>query len=202
MALARRPVGRQPRTPMRRNQIIALVVLLVLLAAGIWYVRRGRTGQVSQNLVDLYPSAEARSNIALALAFSVGDETLGGETKRAIYMVPTSRLTFKRMEIPEGAWLRAWIGIREEGWTKSTDGVLFRFGVSDGRTYDELLKQHVDPLHNTNDRRWIPVTIDLSAYAGQQVDLIFNTNASLPGRGNDTAYDFAIWGQPEIYVQR
>ena len=64
--------------------------------------------------------------------------------------------------------------------------MLFRFGVSDGRTYDELLKQHVDPLHNTNDRRWIPVTIDLSAYAGQQVDIIFNTNSSLPGRGNDT----------------
>jgi hypothetical protein len=187
---------------MKRDQVVALVVLVVLLAAGIWYVRRGRSGQTTQDLIALYPQAEARSNIATALAFAIQDVTLSGETKKAIYMAPVSRLTFKRMEIPEGGWLRAWIGIKEEGWTTSADGVLFRLGVSDGRTYDELLKQHVDPLHNTNDRRWIPVTIDLSAYAGQQVDLILNTNSSLPGRGNDTSYDFAVWGQPEIYVQR
>jgi hypothetical protein len=187
---------------MKRNQIIALVVLVVLLAAGIWYVRRGRSGEVAKDLIELYPSAEARSNVALALAFAVSDVTLNGETKKSIYMSPTSRLTFKRMEVPEGGWLRAWIGLREEAWTTCTDGVLFRLGVSDGRSYDELLKQHVDPLHNTNDRRWIPVTIDLSAYAGQQVDIIFNTNSSLPGRGDDTRYDFAVWGQPEIFVQR
>ena len=80
--------------------------------------------------------------------------------------------------------------------------MLFRLGVSDGRTYDELLKQHVDPLHNTSDRRWIPVTIDLSAYAGQQVDIIFNTNSSLPGRGDDNRFDWSVWGQPEIFIQR
>jgi hypothetical protein len=188
---------------MNRNQIIALVAILVLLAAGIWYVRRGRSVAVAIDLVELYPSAETRSNVSpKEAAFALKDETLAGETKKSIYMVPTSRLIYKRVEIPESAWLRVWLGIREEGWTQSTDGVLFRVGVSDGRTYDELLKQHVDPLHNTNDRRWIPVTIDLSAYAGQQVDVIFNTNSSLPGRGDDSRYDFAVWGQPEIYVQR
>jgi hypothetical protein len=188
---------------MKRNQIIALVAILVLLAAGIWYVRSGRSSAVAIDLVELFPSAEQRSNVQpLNLAFALKDETLAGETRKAIYMVPTSRLTYKRVEVPDSGWLRVWLGLREEAWTQSTDGVLFRVGVSDGRTYDELLKQHVDPLHNTNDRRWIPVTIDLSAYAGQQVDFIFNTNSSLPGRGDDSTYDFAVWGQPEIYVQR
>jgi hypothetical protein len=188
---------------MKRNQLIALLLLLALIVLGYMYVRRGRTGAVLVDLVDMYPSAEARSSIAeKAIAFGVRDETLAGETRKAIYMVPTSRLTFKRIDVPEGGWLRVWLGLREEAWTQSTDGALFRLGVSDGRSYDELLKQHVDPLHNTSDRRWIPVTIDLSAYAGQQVDIVLNTNSSLPGRGDDNRFDFCVWGQPEIYVQR
>ena len=188
---------------MKRNQIIALVLLLLVLAIGFWYIRSGRGGPVAADLIELFPSAETRSNLTpKELAFSIRDETLGGETRKAIYMVPTSRLIYKRIEIPENAWLRVWLGIREEAWTKCTDGVLFRIGVSDGRTYDELLKQHVDPLNNSGDRRWIPVTIDLSAYAGQQVDVIFNTNSSLPGRGDDNRFDFAVWGAPAIYVQR
>jgi hypothetical protein len=188
---------------MKRTQIIALVAILVLLAAGVYYVRSGRSGAVAIDLVALFPSAEARSSVTpKENAFAVKDETLAGETKRSIQMLPTSRLTYKRVDVPENGWLRVWLGITEPNWTQSTDGVLFRVGVSDGRTYDELLKQHLDPLHNTNDRRWIPVTIDLSAYAGQQVDIIFNTNSSLPGRGDDATSDVAVWGQPEVFVQR
>lgn len=191
---------------MKNSQIVALVLLLVLVAGGWWYFSSGRTASIAVSLVDLYPAAyaagEARSNRDREVAFQLKEESLGGESRRAIYMVPTSRLTFRRVAIPENAWLRVWLGLREEAWTQSTDGVLFRFGVSDGRTYDELLKQHVDPLHNTGDRRWIPVTVDLSAYAGQEVDLIFNTNSSLPGRGDDDRYDWSLWGEPEIFIQR
>jgi hypothetical protein len=188
---------------MKRSQIVALVLLVLLLVVGFWYFRAGRPGEAAARLVDLYPSAEMRTNLPdKALAFQLVDETLAGETKKSIYMAPTSRLTFKSFEVPENAWLRVWLGVREEAWTQCVDGVLFRFGVSDGRTYDELLKQHVDPQHNTSDRRWIPVTIDLSAYAGQQVDLIFNTNSSLPGRGDDNRYDWPVWGSPEIIIQR
>lgn len=188
---------------MKRNQLIALVVILVLLAAGIWYVRGGRSGAVAIDLVERFPQAETRtSQPPTEKAFEVKSVTLGGETKKAIYMHPTSRLIYKRTDIPENGWLRVWLGIEEDCWTKSADGVLFRVGVSDGRTYDELLKQHVDPLNNNSDRRWIPVTIDLSAYAGQQVDLTFNTNSSLPGRGDNATWDHAVWGQPEIFVQK
>ncbi len=192
---------------MKRSQIVALVLLLVVVAAGFWYFRTGRAPETAVALVDLYPAAygagDARTNVEpKEAAFRLEDVSLGGETRKAIYMVPTSRLTFRRVAIPENAWLRTWLGLKEEAWTQSTDGVLFRFGVSDGRTYDELIKQHVDPLHNTGDRRWVPVTVDLSAYAGQEVDLIFNTNSSLPGRGDDNRFDFAVWGQPEIFIQR
>lgn len=192
---------------MKKSQIVALVLLLVVVAAGVWYFTSGRSASTAVALVDLYPAAyaagDARSNIPdKAAAFKLGPVSLDGDSRTAIYMATTSRLTFRRVAIPENAWLRVSLGLMEEAWTQSPDGVLFRFGVSDGRTYDELLKQHVDPLHNTGDRRWIPVTVDLSAYAGQEVDLIFNTNASLPGRPEDSRFDFAVWAQPEIFIQR
>ncbi len=38
-------------------------------------------------------------------------------------------------------------------------------GVSDGRAFDELFTQDVNPFANQADRRWIPVMVDLSAYA-------------------------------------
>jgi hypothetical protein len=76
--------------------------------------------------------------------------------------------------------------------------VLFRFGVDDDGRYEELLNQHVDPRHNANDRGWLPVDVDLSAYAGQTVKLIFNTNTNLPKQPDNGAYDQSMLGEPAI----
>jgi hypothetical protein len=129
--------------------------------------------------------------------------TIGGETRRAIFMHPTSRLTFAGVTVPRDAWLRTSVALRPDVWDRpGGDGVLFRFGVSDGRTYDELVRQHVDPQNNRNDRRWIPIEVDLSPYGGLSVDLIFNTNSSLPGRGENPANDWSVWAAPEVFVRR
>jgi hypothetical protein len=186
---------------MKRSYVVIAVVVLVLLAA-FWLWRRSGGEQVVVDLVAQFPTAERRSSIDVGQAYSVGDQTIAGETKPGVYMHPTSRLTFKRVTIPDDGHLRAFIAVKEDAWDKQSDGVLFRFAVSDGRQYDELLNHHVDPAHNANDRRWQPVDIDLSAYAGQQVDLIFNTNSSVKGAGDNPAYDFAVWGAPAIVVKR
>ena len=72
--------------------------------------------------------------------------------------------------MPEDGRLQAWLAVKEETWDKQTDGVLFRIGISDGREYEELVNQHVDPGNNPSDRRWVPIDVDLSAYAGQAVE--------------------------------
>ncbi len=114
-------------------------------------------------------------------------------------MTAATRIIFK-VKLPNEAWLRASVAVDPKGWVSEGDGVLFRIGISDGRTYDELFKQHVDPFHSTGDRRWIPVAIDLSAYGGRQMDVIFNTNTSLPG-ADDPRNDFGLWGAPAIYLR-
>jgi hypothetical protein len=93
------------------------------------------------------------------------------------------------------------LGLKPESWDQEGDGVLFRIGVSDGRVFEDILTHHLDPFHNKGDRRWVPVAVDLSAYAGEEVDVIFNTNVSVPGKPDDGRGDTALFGAPEIVIR-
>jgi hypothetical protein len=183
---------------------LAFVVAVVLAVVGYYIWQRTAGGDhIVLDLVtafDQVPIDNRRSSLPdKSQAYHAGPETVAGQTRRAIFMHPTSRLIFTKQTVPDNGRLRAWIAVKEEAWTQDgSDGVLFRFGVSDGRDYFELLNQHVDPRHNANDRGWLPVDVDLTAYAGQQVDLVFNTNSSLPRQGDNSAYDFAVWGDPAV----
>ena len=176
--------------------VLAVVVALVLLAGGWLFFKRSKGAQAIQ-LIPVFASADKRP---AGGTFEVVDATLNGETKPAIYTVPTSRLIYK-VRIPNDAWLRVAVGTREDSWSQEGDGVLFRVGVSDGRRYDPLFTQHVNPFANAGDRKWIQVWVDLSAYGGEDVELIFNTNTSAEGRGDDGRNDHALWGAPEIVVR-
>ncbi|MGE3841839.1 MAG: hypothetical protein AB7I50_09655 [Vicinamibacterales bacterium] len=186
-----------------KNRFVLVAVAVVVLAGAWWYWSGGASGPAAVPLVDHFAQAEKRSSIAVEQAIRLEDVTIGSETRSAIFMHPTSRLTFKAITIPRDAWLRVWVALKPDVWSRPEgNGVLFRFGVSDGRTYDELARQSVDPQHKEGDRRWIPIEVDLSPYADLSVDLIFNTNSGLPGQGDDAANDWAVWGSPEIVVQR
>jgi hypothetical protein len=178
-----------------------LFIAVVVVAAVAYYVWRNSDAEVlAIDLVAHASTAEFRPTEKKAELFKVGPETIGGETKPAVFTHAASRLIFSDVTVPDNGRLRAFIAVRESAWTQdASDGVLFRFGVDDGR-YDELLNQHVDPRHNANDRGWLPVDIDLSAYAGQKVKLIFNTNTSVPGPGrpDNGAFDQAVWGELAI----
>jgi hypothetical protein len=185
---------------MKRSYLIVAAVLVVVVL-GWWYWRRSGGANIAVNLVEQFPSAEKRSSGPLDQVFGIQDASIKGETRHCVYIHPTSRLTYK-ITVPEDGKLQAWLAVKEETWDKQSDGVLFRIGVSDGREYEELVNQHVDPANNPADRRWVPVKVDLAAYAGQQVDLIFNTNTSAPGHGDNPLYDWAIIGDPAIIVER
>jgi hypothetical protein len=175
---------------------LAVVIAIVLLAAG-WLLFKRSNSAPPLNLISVFDSAQKRP---AGGTFQVIDAELNGETKRAIYTVPDSRIIFKA-KVPDDAWLRVAVGIKPEAWTQEGDGVLFRFGVSDGRSFEDLFTQHVNPFANPGDRKWIQVWVDISAYAGEEVELIFNTNTGVPGKEGDARADHALWGDPEIIVR-
>lgn len=177
---------------------LTVVVILILLIAGWWLFKRD-TRADAIDLVAQFDSAKKQPNPGI---FTVGEVELKGERKRAIAVAPSSgtRLTWN-VTVPDDGWLWVSVGLKPEAWEKPGDGVKFHVGVSDGRAYEQLFTQHVDPYGNPSDRRWIPVKIDLSSYAGEPVSLIFNTNSSEPGKGDNQDNDLAVWGAPEIVVR-
>jgi hypothetical protein len=176
--------------------VLTAVVLLVLIIAGWWLFKRSSRGPS----IDLISTFDTATKKPAGGTFEVIEADLNGDKKRAIFTAPASRMIWK-MRIPDDGWLMVSLGMKPESWDKEGDGVLFRIGVSDGRAFEDLLTQHIDPFHNKSDRRWIPVAVDLSAYAGEEVEVIFNTNNSVPGKPDDGRNDTALFATPEIVIR-
>ena len=174
-----------------RAAVTAVVVVVVVLA-GWWLFHRNTAERV-----DLIAQFDQAKKNPSPEAFQVIDATLGGETKKAIAAPPTSRITF-HVRVPDDGWLRLSLGMKPESWDKEGNGVYFFAGVSDGKSFEELFTQTVNPFKNAAERRWIPVSVDLAAYAGEEVDVILNTRSSGPGQPADERNDLPLWGAPLI----
>jgi hypothetical protein len=188
---------------MFRNRWLMLIGVIVVVGVLVWGWRRGgNAGGV--DLIPLLPQAEKRSApVPAEQAIKVIDATLNGEAKACILEQGFGRIEFK-LTVPPDAWFSASIGVDPAAWDKEGDGVLFRMAVvsGSGTQYEELLNQHVNPAANASDRRWIPVAVDLSAYAGRDVRIQLSTNPSLPGKPTDLRNDLGLWGAPLITVGR
>jgi hypothetical protein len=94
-------------------------------------------------------------------------------------------------------------------WTEAGDGVTFGITVHPGPALEDqvvgeiapdadpilLWSTYIDSKQNRADRRWHPFTVDLAAYGGRRVTLVFRTS---PGPENDSQYDWAGWGVPRL----
>ena len=176
---------------MKMNRaVLTAVVILIVAVAGWWVFRRGNAERI--DLLTLYDSAIKQGG-----AFSIVDATLAGETKRAVFAPANGRITFK-CRVPDDGWLKVWLGLKPEAWDKEGNGVFFLAGVSDGRAFEKLFEQTLNPFANPSERRWIPVTVDLSAYAGEEMEIILNTRAGKDAGATDDRNDLPLWGAPEI----
>jgi hypothetical protein len=177
---------------MKMNRaVLTAVVVLVLAAAGWWLFRRGSAERI--DLLSRFDSAQKEGTGP----FSVIDATLAGETKKAILAPANGRIHF-HVKVPDDGWLKVSLGMKPESWDKEGNGVYFFAGVSDSRAFEMLFDQTVNPFKNPSERRWIPVTVDLSAYAGDDMDIILNTRSSGKGQPADDRNDLPLWGAPEV----
>jgi hypothetical protein len=181
---------------MSRSRLYLLIGIVVVVGlAGWWFLRSGQEN-VALDLVQQLPNAAQRPEPG---SFSVADVKINDESRQSIVVqnLAGTRLTW-HVTVPDNGWLKASLALREDAWTVTGDGVRFSVGVSDGQNYDELLVLTIDPFNNASDRRWNDVSLDLSPYAGETVDIIFNTRS---GPKDDRNGDFAVWGAPRVVVQ-
>src|SRR5262249_28263783 len=138
---------------------------------------------------------------ALHEAIKVLDREIGVEKHQAIFAHAPSRLAW-RLAIAPGARLSAYIAIDPAVWAQESDGVFFHiYAIDEGRTED-LFQKAMNPHYVSTDRRWLPVDVGLGRYGGHTIDLVLATEASAPGRPQDSSYDFALWGNPSVSYER
>lgn len=180
-----------------------LLIGVVLAVAVAWFaLRPGGNGNLTADLVELFPTDAVTQRRPNPETFEVVQATIAGDTRPAILAKESSRLVY-RVQVPDNGELRVGLGLREEAWTVQGDGVLFRILIGAGGPPEEVLNLVINPFGNPNDRVWHDISIDLTEYAGETIELYFNTNASPPSRPpvNDTNGDLALWGAPGVYAR-
>ena len=127
--------------------------------------------------------------------------TIEGVLQRVLYQHPAfagaGRISYVTY-IKRGAVLAFEIVTAPGSWDQPGDGVSFAIYVQTDEGAEQLFSAYIDPKNNEADRRWHSYTVDLSAYAGQAVTLIFETGS---GPAGDYRYDWAGWGQPRLLAR-
>lgn len=183
---------------MKANRAIVTAIVVVVLAAAAWWLfGRGSRGSG----VDLIAQLPQAVKNPASQTFEVIDADLNGETKKAIATGEGPSRIIWKLRVPDDAWLNVSVGMRPESWEKESEGGYFYVGVSDGRNYEQLFTQHVHPFANKGDRKWIPVFVDLSAYAGEEMEIIFNTRSGREGKSENYTNLLPLWGEPQIVIR-
>jgi hypothetical protein len=180
---------------MMRYRWYLVGVVIGILGLAVWWAK-GAGPAVAIDLIDRLPQATQQR--PSPEAFQVIDIALAGTTKRAIYAAEPSRVIWEEV-VPDGGWLQVSLGVREEAWTREGSGVLFLMGISHGGRYEELVSLVVNPFANDADRQWLPLLLDLSPWAGQKVEVIFNTR--IAHKDASAANHLALWGAPAIVTR-
>jgi hypothetical protein len=131
--------------------------------------------------------------------FDVGMVTIDGRRKVAIltdgpYLLGAGQVRGSfRLRLPQGHKItfRAACGQQLEN-TQKSDGVTFRVLVVDRDHHERrLFDQHVC-------RQWCPVVTDLTALAGQEIDLVLVADS---GPRDDFGWDMGAWIEPVVMVE-
>ena len=180
-------------TRVHRLAVPALLIVFASLASRCFGPRE------RSSLIDRLGEAQRSPDAA---SFTVTDASLAGEQIRAIAVRPGpgSRLAW-HLAVPENGWLWVSIGLRPDAWTSEGDGVTFTISALQGGTLTRLAEQRLEPFADAGDRKWFPLRVSLSSFAGRQIDLVFATTPSLQGRPADDRNDFALWGEPQLVVR-
>ena len=182
-----------------RKIVAALAAVAVVVAiVAFWMLRKGSNAVVI-DLVSQLGDAQKQTNWTEPgdAPFTVKNVSLAGESHKAVFAPAFSRIRWK-VQVPRRGTLEVYYGLREDGWAGDGNGVVFSIGVSDGRTFEEFVREAVNPKDNDRDRRWLSATIDLAAYEGQVVELNFNTYSGPRRDDPDRRNDVALWGDPRI----
>ena len=102
---------------------------------------------------------------------------------------PSGPITYRTTIAPDSPTLIGVLALQEAVHDKS-DGAGFTIAIEVGNQTEVLFHGELNPRDVPADRGGRPFAVDLTRYAGRQVELLFSTDA---GPNGDNAYDWAGW---------
>lgn len=180
--------------------VLVLAVLVLASAEMVWLYNLVSADRLARlrmtyDLIAHLDEAGRSSPVPEGETVGVGMWTIEGVSRRVLSVRPAfsgaSRISYQQVGIEHGAVLAFDLATAPQSWTQSGDGVTFAIYVESGQGMQQLFSTYMDPKRNVADRRWHPHTVDLSAYSGQVVTLIFETGT---GPAGDSRNDWAAWG--------
>ena len=148
------------------------LIVLALTAGLLGTATCGGSAPCCIDLLNELPRAQVRPATLPADALVIAGATVGGSIRRSLSAPAPSRVIF-RLRIPTRASLTTALAIENPG-AATDSGIIFRLGISDGRTYEQLLDT---TIRSNESVAWRPVTIDLSSYAGWQWSLFYHPSS-------------------------
>lgn len=162
------------------------------------------SGHLPRDSVDLLQElqrAEVRPAPPAPDAVRIVAADVAGRSMRSLSVRVPTRVVIA-VRIPNNATLSTFLATQGFGAREGRGGVVFRLGISDNRTYEQLLEHSIlapDPP------AWVPVRVDLSRYAGWQWSIFYHpsrlmwrivlsTYPVLPGDGDLRG----LWASPVI----
>jgi hypothetical protein len=180
-------------SPLKRR-LLQLSSVRFLLTLAPYGMQPGLAQEViRQNVGRLSPG---RENLVEIRTF-----TISGETKPVLYEHPVyERLPFRTTITPASREFSFSLAMQPAVYDGSMPlcgaGVRFRLEIRDSAGRIRLLyDRYIDPKHNPAERRWIPGSVDLNEYMGQNVELLFTTTGEPEG---NTCAAWAGWGDPHF----
>src|SRR4051812_20718831 len=102
---------------------------------------------------------------------------------------PLNRIRYKVVVDPAKPIFEATAALKREA-TNISDGAGFRLEIKDREAIETLFEARFDPRRIPADRNGKPVRVDLSRFAGREIELLFSTD---PGPQGDATGDLAGW---------
>jgi hypothetical protein len=182
---------------MHITRLLCLAIgLPIYLYLSIWLLRPDLLPQ--RSYYDLITNRQVTERLVDPALFKVEQWEISGSERVVLSLHPAtsgSTTLVYPVKIEPQTTLRTLLAIAPEAWTAEGDGVTFSIYVEDDAGFHLIYSQYVDPKHQQQDRRWIPIQVDLAAFQGKIVHLILTVNS---GPAGDLRYDWAGWAEPRL----
>ena len=123
----------------------------------------------------------------------INQVTIGKKTLPALFMHPESSQNFRFIKVPRKAKLSVNIALMPEVWDKNIGGVTFIVSILIKGEHVLRREWSVNPSQNKADRCWRKVSIPLSSFNGNEIEVKLETKLSPAAQ---PVYAWAVWGNP------